>query len=357
MAGQRGLYRSVHCSLVDDPEYQEFSPGARHTLMTLRTCRDCTIAGIFRYYLIVLLEQTGYSSDEQEKHLAELEAADWIRRDGTVLWIKNALRYEPNISLKNQKHIEGVCNHLRALPKTKLLAQFLEHYPETVSEDLSARSKALPKPDDKVMGIDSHSHGYGMGIDRDKHSKRVLSSESESESESGTEKSARANAPILSPDQKSSSRKSDQEPDPLSRVDHQSAGHLAKWVKDQLVKRSPQGAPVFEPEIINGLLKIKAETRYSWQQISTVIKWAAGQEFWIEKLRALQRPVKRKELPEWFESMRGQMRTADSRDRGQAEDTALEERTQDRRQASREQRGDFASAGDVLSAALGGSDD
>jgi len=334
MAGQRGLYRSVHCSLVDDPEYQELSPGARHTLLTLRMCRDCTTAGIFRYYLTVLLEQTGYSPDEQEKHLAGLEAGGWILRDKTVLWVKNALKYEPSISLKNEKHIEGVRNHLRALPRTAILTDFLNYYPETLSADLTMRAKESSLPDgsgQKAMGIDTHTIPIRMGIDtlkRVEKGNRSLSSESESESETESEtekKSAREAAPVPSPIRTEPSRP-DPEPEPLTRTDHTTAGVLAKWIKDQLVKRSPQGAHVFEPEIITGLLKIKGDTRYSWKQITTVIKWAAGQEFWIDKLRSLQKPAKRHTLPEWFETIRGNMRTGDSKTRGAADDAALDER-------------------------------
>jgi len=142
MAGKRGIYRSVHSSLLDDPDWQTLSPNARLVFITLRVCRDASIAGIFRFYRSMLIDQTGLSEDEVNDALDELAAGDkpWalVDRQSRVVWLRNALRFDPVINLSNARHTLGVIDNLRCLPKSPLIPLFVEYYGLQVPPDIQA---------------------------------------------------------------------------------------------------------------------------------------------------------------------------------------------------------------------------
>lgn len=146
----RGWFRSVHASMIDDPDYQLLTHEARHTLLTARICDAYGVAGIFRFYPEVLAKQTGLDLKHLLGAIFELQEADWARMDGAsnVLWIVNGLRYDPQVSLDNIRQRAAILNQLRSLPRTPLLGAFLEHYRIDPPEDLAERVAATPRPPD-----------------------------------------------------------------------------------------------------------------------------------------------------------------------------------------------------------------
>lgn len=124
----RGVYRGVHSSLFDDPDYQKLSARARHVLLTVRLCREAGPAVIFRYYPSTLALQTGLSRHYLEAALTELATAEWIVCDGVVLWVRNGLRYDPQVRLSSAKHREAVIRQLEGLPKSPIIATFCQYY-------------------------------------------------------------------------------------------------------------------------------------------------------------------------------------------------------------------------------------
>lgn len=131
----RGLWRAVYASLVDHEDFRALSPNARLVLFVLRLGPSTTIASIFIYYREVLQAQTGLASRALEEALKELERTPsaerpWIVRDASVIWIRNGLRFDPNLSVGNDNHIVAVRRTVAALPqRSAVVQQFLAYYP------------------------------------------------------------------------------------------------------------------------------------------------------------------------------------------------------------------------------------
>jgi hypothetical protein len=126
----RGVYRGIHSSLLDDPDFQRLTPRARHVLLTVRLCVEAGPACIFRYYPEVLCRRTGYSRRHLNDALTELEQAQWIVLDADVLWIRNGLRHDPHIRLSNPHHVDAAVRQIEALPSSsaRLIAKFCQYY-------------------------------------------------------------------------------------------------------------------------------------------------------------------------------------------------------------------------------------
>ncbi len=150
---RRGVYRGVYSSLLDDPDYQRLTPPARLVLLTLRLCTQAGAGAIFRVYVVMLAEQTGLEVVDVEKAIAELACSPspekpWIYRDGPVVWVRNGLRYDPNVRLADDKHRKGVERAVSALPNLPIVAKFCRYYEITsplaesrrLGEDLSPPS-------------------------------------------------------------------------------------------------------------------------------------------------------------------------------------------------------------------------
>jgi len=125
---QRGVYRGIYSALADDPDYQSLAAKSRLVLLTARICKQAGPAGIFRYYPTLLAAQTGLSMRDISTALAELEAADWIRLEEPILWIRNALRHDPNMHLSNDKHRKSVSLTLAELPRLQIVLDFCNYY-------------------------------------------------------------------------------------------------------------------------------------------------------------------------------------------------------------------------------------
>jgi len=125
----RGLHRGIYASLLDDPDFQALSSNARLVLMTARLCAQNTIASIFRYYADTLAAQTGLTRRDLDRALAELRTARWVVYDAAVLWIRNGLRFDPNVRLdKDEKHRKGVERAVAALPRSRVVIEFCSYY-------------------------------------------------------------------------------------------------------------------------------------------------------------------------------------------------------------------------------------
>ena len=124
----RGVYRSIYSALPDDPDFQKLTSDARLTLLVARVCGQAGPAAIFRYYPELLQAQTGLSAKRLEAALCTLEQAQWISREGVVLWIRNGLRHDPTTTLANVNHRKAVMNWLSGLPKVALIVTFCDYY-------------------------------------------------------------------------------------------------------------------------------------------------------------------------------------------------------------------------------------
>jgi hypothetical protein len=144
-------YRAVLTRLFDDPDYQRLSPSARLVLLTARLCEAAGPAAIFRYYPASLTAQTGLTLEQLEAALEELAAGNWVRRDAHLLWVRNGLRFDPSLSLRDQKHTTAVQRWLSNLPQTILIRSFRRYYklqgPSKGPSKGHRRALYCPEPD------------------------------------------------------------------------------------------------------------------------------------------------------------------------------------------------------------------
>lgn len=125
---ERGAYRSIYCVIVDSPEFQAFSPGAKLVFFMLKLTLGPSGIDVVPALVATLVERTGADTSQVEKGLAQLEAANWVQRERNVVWIVDALRYEPAFSLENQNHRQKIRRHLDGLPKLAIVTRFRAYY-------------------------------------------------------------------------------------------------------------------------------------------------------------------------------------------------------------------------------------
>mgnify|MGYP001573649848 CR=1 FL=1 len=126
----RGLYRGVYSSLFDDPDYQKLSAHARLAFLTLRLTSQAGAAAIFVYYASVVAQQSGLTRRALEKAIVELASANppWLYRQEPIVWLRNALRNDPSMTIDSPKHRKAVEKSVSALPKLDIVAKFCDYY-------------------------------------------------------------------------------------------------------------------------------------------------------------------------------------------------------------------------------------
>jgi hypothetical protein len=60
--------------------------------------------------------------------LEELEAGGWLIYDEAVLWVRNGLRFDPSMTLANEKHRKAISSGLDRLPKSPVVLKFCDYY-------------------------------------------------------------------------------------------------------------------------------------------------------------------------------------------------------------------------------------
>lgn len=142
----------MYCSLVDSVDFQLLSAKARHVFLTARLSQQAGPAAIFRYYPGVLAEQTGLALREIEAAVRELVDAGWARLEDGILWLVNALKYDPTMRLHNPKHRAAVLRALEALPGRPIVASFCKYYGlECLSDRHSIAYPKLGSPNTEVL--------------------------------------------------------------------------------------------------------------------------------------------------------------------------------------------------------------
>jgi hypothetical protein len=146
----RGTYRAIYVSLWDDPDFLKLSPEAKLIFLNLRTGTQTNMPCIYRFYEEAIREQTGYSDRVIDTVLDTLCDTGWIQIEEGILWVKNALRHDPNIFFNNPLHVEAIKNILRGLPKLKIVIDFCTYY-------------GIEKPYE-IPSQDGITNGIGKGI-------------------------------------------------------------------------------------------------------------------------------------------------------------------------------------------------
>jgi hypothetical protein len=161
----RGIWRGVYSSMTSHPDYQVLSPHARLVLLTLRLGGQSTIAGLGRVYMEPLLAETGLSLRHVKAALLELEQTPsperpWIVRDGPLVWIRNALKFDPTVTVNNPNHLSSVERAVAALPRSSPAVQrFRDYY------RLPDQGEETPVASDGVSHEGTHAGTDGVSHD------------------------------------------------------------------------------------------------------------------------------------------------------------------------------------------------
>ena len=143
----RGLYRSIYNSIWDDPDFRSLSPEAKLVFLNIRTSPLSNMPGIFSFYIEAIEKHTGLPRKIIEEALETLCNAQWIAIQDGMVWVRNALRYDPNISLNNEKQRKAIQKILRGLPKSQLVVDFCRYYGIEIPYDIPNREGiAYPMP-------------------------------------------------------------------------------------------------------------------------------------------------------------------------------------------------------------------
>lgn len=176
----RGDYRSFYVSMLDDPDFRDMPGDDFKIFFALRLTLGAAGIGVLRR--LVLCDQLKISTAKLEKRLASLEKPKpesglgwivWDRRND-IVWIVNALKYEPSLSSKNErqrKHINGLVKPLS--PHSNAVKEFWKTYPDwrIGAETEPTAPPTIVKGNDTPT--DSPPNGQGMGIDSPaKHKRR-----------------------------------------------------------------------------------------------------------------------------------------------------------------------------------------
>lgn len=155
MRHHRGIYRGVYSALLDDSDYQRLTSNARLVLLSIRISKYAGLGSIFVYYRGVIAVQTGLTGRQVDAALDELAAHRWIEREGAVIWIRNGLRYDPNIHLANSKHRQAVEKMLHELPKLKIVLKYCDYYQLAYPFDTHSDTytKVVPQEEEKEKEV------------------------------------------------------------------------------------------------------------------------------------------------------------------------------------------------------------
>jgi len=180
MKTDRGDFRSIYTVLVHSPEFRQLSPAAQLSWFHLKLLLGPSGLDVLLQPEATLHETTGMPLDVVDAALRELAGypPDTLRdgipgaskrgpnpkpflvREGWLLWLRNALQFEPSRNLENANHRKSVERHIAALPKLRIVNDFARYYNLKCPFDDVGHEAS--HPDTMPEGI-GNGIGYGMG--------------------------------------------------------------------------------------------------------------------------------------------------------------------------------------------------
>lgn len=124
----RGDYRGIYTVLTETPEFQDLPPEAQLVWFHLKLKLGASGIDVLDAAEAVISERSGIPSEGVADAIEILSTRGWLARDRNVLWLRNALRFEPSRNLKNDNHKKSILAHLQSLPKRKIVNDFAKYY-------------------------------------------------------------------------------------------------------------------------------------------------------------------------------------------------------------------------------------
>jgi hypothetical protein len=105
-------------------------------------------SGIGKLHPATLVPLTSLGLDDVERGLGELEARDYLRRDGAIVWLVENVR-EQGLNPRNANHRVSVNAHLRSLEllSPDLVAEFRAHHVTWLQPTTGPGTEDAPAPD------------------------------------------------------------------------------------------------------------------------------------------------------------------------------------------------------------------
>lgn len=128
MAHERGWYTSVYAAILDSPEYQRLSIEGASVWWALKLCPENNQTGIFPFFKDQVTMRSKIRPDQLAAAISELEDENWIKTAERWVWLRNHLKFDPNFTPENDKHVLGLVRKVNALPKIPLTAAFVRYY-------------------------------------------------------------------------------------------------------------------------------------------------------------------------------------------------------------------------------------
>jgi hypothetical protein len=124
----RGPFVSVYGALIDSPEYDALSRDGASVLWTLKCSPENGITGIMRVFPDQIARRSKIKAKWVPGALRELEESNWIKTEGSWVWIRNHLRFDPYFRPDNPNHVTGLVRKMAALPRIGLVCEFIRYY-------------------------------------------------------------------------------------------------------------------------------------------------------------------------------------------------------------------------------------
>lgn len=172
----RGDYRATYSVIVDSDEYKALSKDAKLLFWALK--HSLGLSGIDVVFDDQLRDRSGLTQHELDVARQELIDDRWLEVEGRVHWLRNGLRFEPNVSVSHAKQRAGIERHLKGLPKASVVNRMATYYgitapfPDRVPEGSTKSIDTLPQGSAKgpeagePLTLDVDVDGDGDGNER-----------------------------------------------------------------------------------------------------------------------------------------------------------------------------------------------
>ena len=125
---KRGEYRSIHTVLLDSPEFMDLGPDGQLVFFHLKLRLGPSGIDALPGARHILKDCSGLTLKAIDEGVSKAIRMGFLCHQGNVYWLRNALRFEPLITLSNDKHRKGVQRHIEGLPKLSIVNDFAAYY-------------------------------------------------------------------------------------------------------------------------------------------------------------------------------------------------------------------------------------